>query len=189
VDRLDDGRCERLRAADGVSLQAYRCADATATRSLDAGATSVSFDYEIESDQWWELPYVEILVDGAVVWAGGVGASDAADETVFDISAGDTTTGSVTKELDVAGETAIRFGITPSKHCSSGDHGSTWFANRESRCQSPVDGHGYADGDGHRDQFPTDSGTRSRFGVRSALASLGGVGYLVKRRLGRDDES
>jgi len=66
-------------------------------------------------------------VDGAVVWAGGVGASDAADETVFDISAGDTTTGSVTKELDVAGETAIRFGITPSKHCSSGDHGSTWL--------------------------------------------------------------
>jgi hypothetical protein len=177
-------------AADGVSLRAYRCANATATRSLDAGATSVSFDYEIESDQWWELPYVEILVDGAVVWAGGVGASDAADETVFDISAGDTTTGSVTKELDVAGETAIRFGITPSKHCSSGDHGNTWLRIENLAVSRPSTATDTPTETATETSSPTPTAERGPgFGVGSALASLGGVGYLVKRRLGRDDES
>lgn len=123
-----------------LAFRVYKCSSVAATRSIPEGDATVAFDYEIEAEQWWERPYMQILEDGALIWEGSVGSSELYDDRIFDISAGGRTRGRVEKPVSGTGPLQVRLGITPSGVCSASDHGTTWFRVSNFTIRSDADG-------------------------------------------------
>lgn len=115
TDSLDGGH---------LSLSVVQCNSASARAALGQvdGRVHISFNYEVSTEGYWEEPYVQVVADGEVAY-------DSDDDQSISIrkERASTTTGAVLTHADVAGDTAVRFGIRPSEYCSNGDHGETSF--------------------------------------------------------------
>jgi len=113
-------------SADGGVLEfsVVQCNSATANGLLGELDTElqISFDYEVDPDQWYESRVFEVLVDDAVVYD-----SRNDDEVSIRAEQGTVTTGTVETSVDVDGATTVRLGLEPSDVCSNADHGETQF--------------------------------------------------------------
>lgn len=103
---------------NALELRVFKCSTAKATRDLgqQSGQLKLSFDYEVEAEQWMEIPYVRVFQDGGQIYEGGIKKEEY-----------DTVTNSLSKTLQVDGKIKVEFGIEPSKQCDFGDHANTFF--------------------------------------------------------------
>jgi len=102
----------------------YKCERATSTTELgETDAVTLSFDYELVAEQWWEVPTVEVYVDDQRVFRGKVGQGEG--ETIFDAESYGTASGSINETIQTGGDTEVLVGVTPSNYCGSGDHATT----------------------------------------------------------------
>lgn len=112
----DDGR---------MRLRVYRCHNAQATHDLGthSGTLRVSFDWEVNADQWWEhTDWALETADGQEIPYTVVSGQDVPRPGYR----GDRS-GSVTVEAEVDGPVRVRFYIEPSSYCSNFDHADTYL--------------------------------------------------------------
>ena len=123
-----------------ISLRVYRTSWAQVAKNLGniSGKVTISFDWAIKSDGWWEEPAISIIsgkqqnfniqrcdslqnssVCGIVIASPNDGG--------LPIKEFGSTSGRFDKSIDVNGETSIIFFIKPSSHSANGDHGNTLF--------------------------------------------------------------
>jgi predicted ribosomally synthesized peptide with SipW-like signal peptide len=112
-----------------LDFRVYRCSSAQAVVPLGNldGTLSLSFDFESRrNDDFWELPYVRVVVDDAIVFDGRQElelAPTRNDRGNF----GNPRTGTVDESIPVDGFVTLVFGIEPSDPCSNADHEDTFF--------------------------------------------------------------
>lgn len=106
-----------------------QCNHALATKQFTDvdGPTTISFDYEVTTDGYWEQTVVEVLENGEPL--------EPTDASGIDKAFGTTTTGNYEATVDADGPVTLRIGLRPSDHCSNGDHGTTTFRVGSSRCR------------------------------------------------------
>jgi predicted ribosomally synthesized peptide with SipW-like signal peptide len=112
-----------------LDFRVYRCSSAQAVAPLGNldGTLSLAFDFESRrTDEFWELPYVRVVVDDAVVFDGQQAlqlAPTRNDRGLF----GNPRVGTVDESIPVDGFVTLVFGIEPSDPCGNFDHGDTFF--------------------------------------------------------------
>ncbi|WP_435365411.1 hypothetical protein [Haloarchaeobius sp. DYHT-AS-18] len=114
---VDDGR---------MRFRVYKCNTAAAVHDLgeQSGTLEISFSWETEADEWYEIPDWELQdADGNAIEyevLSGTDVRGAGDP-------GGQRGGSVTVQATVDGPVSIRFALEPSRYCSNFDHADTYF--------------------------------------------------------------
>ena len=118
-----------VRGPTELDFRVFKCSNASATRSYDAGGSdvTVSLDYEVEAEQWWEPPYVIVRDGGRTVYESET--ADVDDKT-FQVESYGTANGSFERSVPVEGSFTVEVGLRPSGNCSAGDHANTYFRVR-----------------------------------------------------------
>jgi hypothetical protein len=119
-----------VNSTSNLDFRVYKCATAFATRRYEAPTrdATVSFDYEVQAEQYWEAPYVVILDGGSPVYESetiGPGNTD------FEVEPSGTTSDSFEQTVSVDGPFTVEVGLRPSNYCSGGDHANTYFRVKE----------------------------------------------------------
>lgn len=113
-----------------LDLRVYKCSNASATREYNSGKeeVTISLDYEFESEQWYEIPYLVVRQDGEKVYETDRGSSEKGSGNLdFKRDSYSTTTGSFEQTVSVSGTFEVKIGLEPSRFCSNGDHANTYF--------------------------------------------------------------
>ena len=112
--------------AEALDLRVYKCNSAIASRELGetSGEIEITFDYEIEADQWFEQCKFIVIEDGEQIYDS---FGESGSESIIDHTSGGTETGSITETVSVDGDVDIEFRIEPSPYCDAGDHANTYF--------------------------------------------------------------
>jgi hypothetical protein len=112
--------------AESLNLRVYKCNTAIATRELGetSGEIEITFDYEVEAEQWFEQCKLIVVEDGEEIYDS---FGESGSESIIDHSSGGTETGSITETVAVNGDVDIEFRIEPSPYCNAGDHANTYF--------------------------------------------------------------
>jgi len=110
---------------EAINLQVFKCGNATASTNIGeiGGEVEISFDYELEADQWFEQGMFVVIEDGEEVYRSFKNGQD----TLINHTRSKTETGSVSKAFSVSGDVSIDFRIEPSPYCDAGDHGNTYL--------------------------------------------------------------
>lgn len=109
-----------------LDFRVFKCANASATRSYETRTpeVTISFDYEVEVEQWFEAPYLIVRSGGATVYESeNIGV----DDKTFQVKSYETTGGSFERTVSAADSFTIELGIRPSNVCSNSDHANTYF--------------------------------------------------------------
>jgi len=131
-------------ANSDVSLRVFQTSWASAVGDLGSldGSLTISFNWGIRDDGWWEVPGVSLDTAGAspfqipacrpitdmqgcgnvIASAAGTGAL-----TQFPMPVGGSTTGTYSNTFSVQGQTNLVFFLVPSFYSSNGDHANTYF--------------------------------------------------------------
>jgi len=122
--RETSGDADATVDGDDVELRVYKCSSAQGIAALGelSGTLTVSFDYTTRAEQWNEVPFVRVRVDGGRVYASG---ND--EESGIEIAEYSQRSGSFERAVSVDGETEVVFGIEESSYCNNGDHANTYF--------------------------------------------------------------
>lgn len=104
-----------------LDLQVFKCsyAELSANFGSMTGAVRLVFDYETESDQWYEQPGLAIYQNDDEVFSTG-----------FPNQVGGIVEGSTEVISGVDGDTTISFYIEPSQYCGNPDHANTYLRIR-----------------------------------------------------------
>jgi predicted ribosomally synthesized peptide with SipW-like signal peptide len=120
---------EDLSGGGELDFRVYRCSSAQAVTPLGDldGTLSLSFDFESRrNDAFWELPYVQVVVDDAIAF--DVRQELTLAPTLNDRGPfGNPRVGTVDESIPVDGFVTLVFGIEPSDPCSNFDHEDTFF--------------------------------------------------------------
>ena len=110
---------------ESLGLRVFKCSTAVATKQLGetSGEIEISFDYELETDQWFEQGMFVVIEDGKEKYRSFENGQD----TLINHTRGKTETGSVNETISVDGDVSIDFRIEPSPYCDAGDHGNTYL--------------------------------------------------------------
>lgn len=107
-----------------VDLRVYRCAHASAIKRIEEpdGDVTISFDYEVAAEQWWERPYLRIYDNAAKIY-------DSGEDEERRIKRKDhaKTTGDFEVTVSPDSDIELELGVEPSQHCRNYDHANTYF--------------------------------------------------------------
>lgn len=110
--------------ASTLAFRVHKCSRASATRTYGEhdGDVRVTFDYVVQTQAWYEHPYLRVTSDDAPTY-------DLRDDSGEKIEKrrDARTTGTVDATVPVDGTVGVELGIRPSRHCENGDHGDTAF--------------------------------------------------------------
>lgn len=122
--RETSGDADAVVDGDGVDLRVHKCSSAEGTAELGqvSGDLTLSFDYMTRAEQWNEVPFVRVRVDGERAYASG---DD--EESGIEIEEYSRTSESFERTVSVDGDTEVVFGIEESSYCNNGDHENTYF--------------------------------------------------------------
>jgi hypothetical protein len=110
---------------ESLTSTVYKCERATSSTQLGVtDSVVVNFDYELVADQWWEVPVLEVYVDGERVYRG-TGSERFTGETIFQTNSYGSAAGSIDTTIQTGGDTVLLVGIEPSDSCSAADHADT----------------------------------------------------------------
>lgn len=112
------------RERSAVDLRVYRCARASAIRAIEEpdGDVTISFDYEVAAEGWWERPYLRVYDGGTRIYD-----SDGDDDRRIEREDHTTTVGTFQVTVSPDSDVEVELGIEPSRHCSNYDHANTHF--------------------------------------------------------------
>lgn len=112
------------RSPSDLYFRVNGCSDAAAARtySVESDEATISFDYEVAAEGWWERPYLRIYDSGEKIY-------DSGDDPVRNIARTEygTTTGTFETTVSTSGTITVEFGLERSRHCENGDHANTYF--------------------------------------------------------------
>jgi len=111
-----------VEAPDDLSFRVYKCSYAQASTRLGSvdGNVSLSFDFRTRSEEWYEVPFAAVVVDGQTVFKDNV-----------NIEEYDSRSGTFEVNVSVDGEARVVLGIQESRYCRNSDHADTFFDAEE----------------------------------------------------------
>jgi hypothetical protein len=118
-----------VRTPTALDVRVFKCSNAFATKRFNATSTeaTVAFDYEVESEEWYEAPYLIVREGGEIVYES---QNIDTDDKTFTVESYGTASGSFERTVSVSDPFTIEMGIRPSNYCSAGDHANTFFRVR-----------------------------------------------------------